>query len=154
MGQVYHFSNMPDFPGTRQRSRVLCDACGFEMCFFHQIPWHEGQTCVDYDADRGDPEVAATEEWLRQNTKTCPGLCGASVEKKGGCFHMTCQVCRFEFCWECLADWTIIANVDPVTNRRRYRRDAHNPGCYFRGENAPEATMVMGNTVGGALAYL
>lgn len=64
---------------------------------------------------------------------------------------MTCQVCRFEFCWECLSDWSVIANVDPVTNRRRYRRDAHNEGCYFRGENAPEATMVAGNTVGDAL---
>jgi len=151
MGQVYHFPRMPSFPDTRHRSRVVCDACGFEMCFYHQVPWHKDQTCVDYDADRGDPESEATEEWLRQNTKPCPGMCGASVEKKGGCFHMTCQVCRFEFCWECLSDWSVIANVDPVTNRRRYRRDAHNEGCYFRGENAPEATMVAGNTVGDAL---
>jgi hypothetical protein len=151
MGQVYDFSAMHNFPGTRQRSRIVCDACGFEMCFYHQMPWHEGQTCVDYDADRGDPQAEATEEWLRQNTKPCPGLCGAAVEKKGGCFHMTCQVCRFEFCWECLADWAAIANFDPVTNRRRYRRDAHNQGCYFRETNAPEATMVAGNTVVDAL---
>ncbi|KAK0617299.1 hypothetical protein B0T14DRAFT_568818 [Immersiella caudata] len=151
MGQVYDFSAMHNFPGTRQRSRIVCDACGFEMCFYHQMPWHEGQTCTDYDANQGDPEAEATAQWLRRNTKPCPGLCGAAVEKKGGCFHMTCQVCRFEFCWECLADWAAIANVDPITTRRRYRRDAHNQGCYFREANAPEATMVAGNTVVDAL---
>lgn len=154
MGQVYDFSSMDNFPTAHQRGRVFCDACNFEMCFFHQTPWHEGQTCLEYDADRGDPQMAATQEWLRQNTKPCPGLCGASVEKNRGCFHMTCQVCRYEFCWECLADWATIANFEPVTNRRRYRRDAHNPGCYFRSERAPEATMLLGNTVEDAMGVL
>ena len=153
-GQVHHFPDVPENPVVvwQQHYKIKCNACRFEMCFFHQVPWHEGKSCIGYDEQQEEERsrVArdeATEQWLRQNTKPCPGLCGASVEKKGGCFHMTCQVCRFEFCWECLADWTAIATVNPNTHVRSYRRAAHNPGCYFRRENAPDARMVMGDTV-------
>ncbi|KAK0711771.1 hypothetical protein B0H67DRAFT_492605 [Lasiosphaeris hirsuta] len=154
-GQVYAFpaSRLPSFPADmqlRQRNRVLCEACGFAMCFAHQTPWHEGLDCVEYDAERGDPQLAATRAWICDNTKGCPG-CEAPVEKGPGCFHMTCHVCHFEFCWECLADWAQIVNVHPITYVRKYRRDRHAVGCYFRSENAPEATMVAGHTVQEAL---
>lgn len=148
-GQVYDFSANRNVLGTYYR--VFCDACGFSMCFRHQVPWHAGQTCLEYEEARGDPDFNATREWLRNNTKPCPGMCGASVEKNDGCFHMTCQVCRFEFCWECLADWSQISKVHPATNERRYYRDAHNPGCFFRETRAPQATMIGGNTVAEAL---
>ncbi|KAE9375865.1 hypothetical protein N431DRAFT_403883 [Stipitochalara longipes BDJ] len=29
--------------------RFICPACGFQTCFKHQIPWHEGLTCRQYD---------------------------------------------------------------------------------------------------------
>jgi len=148
-GQVYDFTALRNALGTHYR--VYCDACGFSMCFRHQVPWHAGQTCLEYEEAKGDPDFSATREWLRNNTKSCPGMCGASVEKNEGCFHMTCQVCRFEFCWECLADWSQISKVHPTTNVRRYYRDAHNPGCFFRETRAPQATMIGGNTVAEAL---
>ena len=34
------------------------------------------------------------------NTKQCPG-CTATIEKNGGCGHMTCR-CNTHFCWYCL----------------------------------------------------
>ncbi|KAK0708271.1 hypothetical protein B0H67DRAFT_648357 [Lasiosphaeris hirsuta] len=155
MGQVHYFPPMPNFGGDAatipQRSRVVCDACGFAMCFRHQSGWHEGQSCLEVDAARGDPQLRATHDWIQRHTKPCPGMCGAAVEKQGGCFHMRCQVCRFEFCWECLADWTRIVRVHPVTRVRRYSRAGHNPGCFFKAERAPEARMLMGNTVAEAL---
>lgn len=157
MGQVHYFPPMPNFGGDAvtttmpQRSRVVCDACGFAMCFRHQAPWHEDLSCVEVDAARGDPQLRATQDWIQRHTKPCPGLCGAAVEKQGGCFHMRCQVCRFEFCWECLADWSRIVRVHPVTRVRRYSRAGHNPGCFFKRERAPEARMLMGNTVAEAL---
>ena len=33
--------------------------------------------------------------------KSCPG-CSVSIEKWGGCLHMTCTGCNVHFCWACL----------------------------------------------------
>lgn len=34
----------------------------------------------------------------------CP-KCHATIEKDGGCNHMVCKRCRFDFCWVCLGPW-------------------------------------------------
>lgn len=39
-----------------------------------------------------------TANWISANTKECP-KCGSTIEKNGGCNHMTCRKCRNEFCW-------------------------------------------------------
>ncbi|KAL8277440.1 hypothetical protein RQP46_010162 [Phenoliferia psychrophenolica] len=46
-----------------------------------------------------------TTNWLNANTKDCP-KCQQTIEKNGGCQHMTCRKCRWEFCWVCKANWT------------------------------------------------
>lgn len=47
-----------------------------------------------------------TVKWLITHTKDCP-KCNASIEKSGGCNHMTCKKtsCKYEFCWVCLGPW-------------------------------------------------
>ena len=42
--------------------------------------------------------------WLEAWTKKCP-RCLVAIEKTGGCSHMTCKCCHFEFCWSCLHDF-------------------------------------------------
>ncbi|XP_067947118.1 E3 ubiquitin-protein ligase ariadne-1-like [Watersipora subatra] len=38
--------------------------------------------------------------------RECP-KCAATIEKDGGCNHMTCRTesCRYEFCWVCMGSW-------------------------------------------------
>lgn len=136
---------------SRLRHRVACDACGFEICFAHQTRWHEGLSCAEFDtlrANGGDPDDAATRAWLGRNTKPCPGpRCGVPVEKTGGCFHMTCRECHFEFCWECLADWAGIVKRGGPAVERAYDRTGHAAGCFFRSDEAPMPTRLMGNTL-------
>lgn len=51
-------------------------------------------TCVEFENLRayGDPDYELTREYLRANTKGCPGPgCGVKIEKGSGCFHMTCK---------------------------------------------------------------
>ncbi|KAH6679152.1 hypothetical protein B0J14DRAFT_292216 [Halenospora varia] len=120
--------------------KIYCGECNFKMCFKHQVPWHKGQTCAQYDSER-DPSFAKSHEWVKSNTKNCPNRsCRANIQKGEYCFHMTCSICSHEFCWECLADWDEI---------RVYGRGRHKEGCFFqtsevgpmglRGENIEQA---------------
>eukprot|EP00854_Cymbomonas_tetramitiformis_P009463 gene9463-11214_t len=48
-----------------------------------------------------------TFKWLSANTQTCPNAkCSSTIEKNGGCNHMTCKKCKHHFCWVCLGDWS------------------------------------------------
>lgn len=47
-----------------------------------------------------------TANWLQANTHSCP-RCDSQIEKNGGCNHMTCPTCKYEFCWICLKEWLI-----------------------------------------------
>ncbi|KAM7198876.1 hypothetical protein V8F20_005943 [Naviculisporaceae sp. PSN 640] len=155
-GQIHQIlDRLGDGPLDRRRNHVECEECQFQMCFTHQIPWHRGLSCAEYDQMKagmmaGDTNHQATQEWLVANTKMC--RCGAYVQKRGGCFHMTCSSCRFEFCWECMADWKLIQGLDPETGRMSgYNRLAHAPDCYFRSETAAHPIQLGGDTLEDAL---
>ncbi|KAF4978864.1 hypothetical protein FZEAL_4824 [Fusarium zealandicum] len=126
-----------------------CEECAFEMCYYHSMPWHKGQTCEQFDSMRqhGDPEFQQTRDWIARNTKPCP-YCRENIEKGESCFHMTCSSCHFEFCWECLADWRRIAPHPGVHND-----NAHRNGCGFR-TNELTPTQISGTSLQGAMRQL
>lgn len=138
-GQLYE-------DGADADPHIQCGECGFEMCYSHQTPWHSGLTCAQHDSvtAHGDPSFVETAQWIRDHTKDCPG-CGAHIRKGDGCFHMTCSNCRAEFCWECRADWKLIAPRAGQHNRR-----AHADGCWFR-RGGREPTQVAGRSLNEAL---
>lgn len=45
-----------------------------------------------------------TANWIQANTQPCPE-CDSLIEKNGGCNHLTCRKCKYEFCWICLGNW-------------------------------------------------
>ena len=45
-------------------------------------------------------------------SEPCPN-CGSMIQKNGGCKHMVCYKCKYEFCWLCLG---------------HYKRYRHDPG--------------------------
>ncbi|KAH7265966.1 hypothetical protein B0J15DRAFT_523487 [Fusarium solani] len=130
-GQIYDDLD-PDSP---YGNRILCSVCGFVMCFKHHCPWHQDLTCDEYDLRRKDGDKE-TENWLAEKTKPCPN-CNIPIEKGTGCFHMTCRACRYEFCWECLADW----------RTARSSHVGHRPDCFFRKRAAPPPTAMVGSTI-------
>ncbi|KAJ2787329.1 hypothetical protein GGI15_000813 [Coemansia interrupta] len=79
--------------------------CGNRFCFGCQIADHMPAPC--YMAEkwlqkcRDDSE---TSSWMKVNTKECT-KCKSTIEKNGGCNHMTCRECRYEFCWVCMGSW-------------------------------------------------
>jgi len=154
-GQEHDFPTpaLPSFPADlnlSQQNRVVCDECGFAMCFTHQTPWHEGVDCIEFGYS--GETLAASQAWLRRNTKGCP-RCHTPLERSDGCFHMTCSLCRYEFCWLCLADWRGVFEENPVTHVTSYWRTGHAVGCYFRRDDAPSAFMIQGATLEEALRW-
>jgi hypothetical protein len=80
-----------------------CKDCGTQACVPCDRPWHEHETCHEYQArikDRLEEEDKSLAVIQRQ-TKQCPN-CSKKIEKNGGCRHMHCTQCRTEFCWECV----------------------------------------------------
>lgn len=45
-----------------------------------------------------------TANYISAHTKDCP-KCHICIEKNGGCNHMQCYTCKYDFCWMCLCDW-------------------------------------------------
>ncbi|KAF8864518.1 hypothetical protein BDZ45DRAFT_14305 [Acephala macrosclerotiorum] len=95
---------------------MRCHSCGYGTCIQHQIAWHDGQTCEDYDLWKADnlhrdEENAASEAEIRNNAKRCPACFAPSV-KISGCDHVTCQnpLCHHEFCWVCLIRWVDVTH--------------------------------------------
>ncbi|KAF8603506.1 hypothetical protein BDV93DRAFT_556525 [Ceratobasidium sp. AG-I] len=76
---------------------VICQACHARSCFTHDIPWHTGQTCDQYDAQQASrareaQENLASEAYIREHAKICPNpACGRKIEKNEGCDHMVCR---------------------------------------------------------------
>ena len=84
---------------------VVCD-CTHRFCFGCILADHQPAPCelvkkwLKKCAD--DSETA---NWISANTKECP-KCNSTIEKNGGCNHMTCRKCKHEFCWMCMGLWS------------------------------------------------
>ncbi|KAI2495836.1 ariadne-1 [Fragilaria crotonensis] len=83
-----------------------CDACSTSFCLVCGEEPHSPCNCKELavwnEKCRNESETA---NWILANTKACP-KCISRIEKNQGCNHMTCQKCKFEFCWICMGDWT------------------------------------------------
>ncbi|KKA28964.1 hypothetical protein TD95_000898, partial [Thielaviopsis punctulata] len=83
---------------------VTC-LCGHRFCFGCLLSDHQPAPCdlvkkwLKKCAD--DSETA---NWISAHTKECP-QCNSTIEKNGGCNHMTCRKCHYEFCWMCMGPW-------------------------------------------------
>lgn len=82
-----------------------CDHCHLSFCLVCGEEPHAPCPCKELatwnEKCRNESETA---NWILANTKSCP-KCVSRIEKNQGCNHMTCQRCRYEFCWICMGDW-------------------------------------------------
>ena len=86
-------------------TQVRCN-CGMPFCFRCGEEAHAPATCEQLIAwiEKCQNE-SETANWILANTKRCPA-CKTRIEKNQGCNHMTCRVCKHEFCWICNGPWS------------------------------------------------
>ncbi|KAI0000616.1 hypothetical protein F4779DRAFT_147899 [Xylariaceae sp. FL0662B] len=94
-GQVY----------PRGCTRAKCHACRRYSCVYHNVPWHSGESCEEYDrrTRKQRKNDKASEKHVNEITKPCPG-CNRKVNKYIGCDHVTC-ICGHEWCWLCFGTY-------------------------------------------------
>ena len=89
----------------RSAKQVTCSHCAASCCFMCGEPYHCPTNCETLHMWlkklQDDSETA---NYILTNTKECP-KCHVVIEKNGGCNHMHCSQCNYDFCWMCLADW-------------------------------------------------
>ncbi|CAF1286025.1 unnamed protein product [Rotaria sordida] len=114
-------SGQYDYRRLTRNWKITCSQCKRDTCAFHRVKWHEGMTCEQYDRLYPSSDTR-TRKWIKKNSKKCP-RCQCNIEKDGGCDHITCQKCRYEFCWDCLIDYSSFknyANVEHKINCRNH----------------------------------
>lgn len=84
---------------------VTC-ACHHRFCFGCTMNDHLPAPCtlVKQWLKKCEDD-SETANWISANTKECP-KCASTIEKNGGCNHMTCRKCKHEFCWMCMGLWS------------------------------------------------
>ncbi|MCJ1391955.1 hypothetical protein MMC18_004822 [Xylographa bjoerkii] len=81
-------------------------ACHHRFCFGCTLNDHQPTPCglVKKWVKKCEDD-SETANWISANTKECP-KCNSTIEKNGGCNHMTCRKCKHEFCWMCMGLWS------------------------------------------------
>jgi hypothetical protein len=129
-----------------------CPACRQEFCFFCLQEWHGVQkTCQEFAeelkarAEGKLNETLAMNEWLETAyVKKCP-TCLTPIMKSGGCRHMTCTACAFQYCWFCLDGWvgkphSACENlyIDAFGKKVAMpKRHVHAPGLFYPQNRSP-----------------
>eukprot|EP01114_Cavostelium_apophysatum_P022118 TRINITY_DN789_c0_g1_i3.p1 TRINITY_DN789_c0_g1~~TRINITY_DN789_c0_g1_i3.p1 ORF type:complete len:582 (-),score=159.50 TRINITY_DN789_c0_g1_i3:140-1885(-) len=87
------------------KGTVVKCSCGYRFCFSCHREAHDPASCEQVkEWEKKCADDSETNHWKYANCKDCP-KCELSVEKNGGCNHMTCFKCKFEWCWVCMRPW-------------------------------------------------
>ncbi|KAK1755320.1 hypothetical protein QBC47DRAFT_361334 [Echria macrotheca] len=104
-------------------AKSKCQACGAKQCMKHNVPWHKGETCEEYDRrnKQRKKDDKASEQTIKKITKKCPEcVCG----------HEWCYICfaRFQrnehgflYCHhapECTERDPFVDLIDPIRANR------------------------------------
>eukprot|EP00605_Chrysophyceae_sp_TOSAG23-4_P002940 GSChrysophyteH1.ASY1.ANO1.3236.1 assembled CDS len=99
-----HCAEMSYIPPSHSGD-VKCLGCKQCFCPYCDMDTHAPAACEEVSEWKKKQERdGANFLWLSTNTKRCR-KCHSAIEKNGGCNHMTCRKCGYEFCWLCNSNW-------------------------------------------------
>ncbi|CAG8526485.1 28524_t:CDS:2 [Racocetra persica] len=90
-----------------------CKGCTSTWCSSCDVmSGHWPSSCKDYETylltnhTIKSLKINKTQAFDDIMTKPCP-KCKILISKNGGCMHMTCRFCQYQFCWGCLVEWRL-----------------------------------------------
>jgi len=83
---------------------VCCLDCPENWCRKCRLPPHSAHTCEEFQAIYAK-DLNLNLACMKDNCKKCPA-CRTPIERDGGCSHIKCSRCKFEFCWWCRRKYT------------------------------------------------
>lgn len=93
---VFDPINTPGYP------QMHCPGCEQRLYAQCKVFWHEKSSCQQYRAAnpelRDEVEVETLAEMAKVGARRCP-CCQFIIVRDGGCDHMICESCSFEFSW-------------------------------------------------------
>lgn len=149
-------SNKKELNKREDITKISIVSClkGHQFCYDCQYENHLPCPCwvVKHWIKKCEDD-SETAHWIEANTHACP-KCNASIEKNGGCNHMSCSTCKYQFCWICLGDWQIHGTqyykcnqFDPETketielNQRQKRQSLQRYLHYYKRFSVHESSM-------------
>uniref|UniRef100_A0A1B6C3L1 RING-type domain-containing protein n=2 Tax=Clastoptera arizonana TaxID=38151 RepID=A0A1B6C3L1_9HEMI len=124
------------FIANPRQKRLVCPDCKSVTCANCRRQWekqHEGITCEEYAAwlEFNDPENQLTRH-LADYGITCPNCNAKYSLSRGGCMHLTCPHCKFEFCSGCAKPFAMGAKCTLSDYCAKLGLHAHHPrNCLF-----------------------
>lgn len=116
---------------------VHCN-CGYNFCFGCTLSEHQPAPCVLVKKWlKKCEDDSETANWISANTKECP-KCRSTIEKNGGCNHMTCRKCKHEFCWMCMGIWSEHGNSWYNCNRYEEKSGSEARGAQAKSRQSLE----------------
>jgi len=77
-----------------EKKYTICSSCGTKICNRCDSAFHEGKSCLE----AMDPDFA---QYVKENGAKFCMVCKTIVERDGGCEHIVCSVCGYQWCWVC-----------------------------------------------------
>lgn len=111
-----HIHPIPNATSLDQTPLVIQCRCSYTFCnSCKRQGGHFPASCTEcnawdksHEADQPLRDHAADDalsaHFVRTHSRQCPN-CTAAISKNGGCVHMRCVSCRYEFCWVCSNHW-------------------------------------------------
>lgn len=94
-----------DLVDTTETASYPCPyICGTQLCLSCATVDHPLITCEENKARHGGSDDVFMDLAQKEGWKQCPN-CSFMIELHTGCNHMTCMVCRHQFCYQCLRQW-------------------------------------------------
>ena len=93
-------------------SPATCYACKSIICRgCMTYPFHAGKSCEEMVEEKertfyiNDVGMEKCKKLQLINTDKALCHCGIEIERAGGCEHITCQMCKAQFCYLCRETW-------------------------------------------------